>query len=496
MTATVDAERDLLRDTPTQLWIDGKWRGGGRGTFEVHDPSTGEVLTEVADADPADGDAALGAAADAQREWAATPPRDRGEILRSAFELITERKDDFALLMTLEMGKPLSESAAEVTYAAEFFRWFSEEACRIEGSYKVAPNGASRLLTMRQPVGPCLFITPWNFPLAMGTRKIGPAVAAGCTMVVKPAAETPLSMLALARVLDEAGLPPGVLNVVPTRQSGALMEPLIKDPRTRKLSFTGSTEVGRKLVEQSAQQLLRLSMELGGNAPFLVFADADLDLAVEKAAEARFWNCGQVCTCNERTYVHRSRYDEFVARFVERAKAVNLADPADASAQMGPKVSAAEWNKVADMVGRAEEQGAEIVLGGGRPDGDRFARGYWFSPTVLTGATNDMDVVQQEVFGPVLPIVPFDDYAQAIEYANSTAYGLTSYVFTRDIPTAMRATDDLEFGEVYVNKIGPEDVQGFHHGWKDSGLGGEDGEHGYQRYVQHKTLYLGYGTAS
>ena len=334
----------------------------------MHDPSTGNVLTEVADADPADGDTALAAAAEAQREWAATPPRDRGEILRSAFELITSRKDDFALLMTLEMGKPLAESVAEVTYAAEFFRWFSEEACRIEGSYKVAPNGASRLLTMRQPVGPCLFITPWNFPLAMGTRKIGPAIAAGCTMVMKPAAQTPLTMLALAGVLAEAGLPAGVLNVVTTKHTGELSETLQADDRLRKVSFTGSTGVGRLLVKQSADQLQRVSMELGGNAPFLVFDDADVDAAVDGAMIAKMRNMGEACTAANRFLVHESVADDFAARLGARMGKLTVGRGQDQGVDVGPLIDQKAVDSVHQLVTDAVHDGATLVVGGGPPD--------------------------------------------------------------------------------------------------------------------------------
>jgi succinate-semialdehyde dehydrogenase / glutarate-semialdehyde dehydrogenase len=485
MTAAVDAERDLLRDTPTQLWIDGKWRGGGRGTFEVHDPSTGEVLTEVADADPADGDAALGAAADAQREWAATPPRDRGEILRSAFELITERKDDFALLMTLEMGKPLSESAAEVTYAAEFFRWFSEEACRIEGSYKVAPNGASRLLTMRQPVGPCLFITPWNFPLAMGTRKIGPAVAAGCTMVVKPAAETPLSMLALARVLDEAGLPPGVLNVVPTRQSGALMEPLIKDPRTRKLSFTGSTEVGRKLVEQSAQQLLRLSMELGGNAPFLVFADADLEAAVDGAMLAKMRNIGEACTAANRFHVHESVADDFARRLAERMASLKIGRGTEDGVQVGPLITSAARDGVDELVQDVVDRGGTVRTGGEALDG----KGWFYRPTVLTDVDADSRILREEVFGPVAPIATFSTDDEAIAAANDTEFGLVAYAYTTNLGRALRVAEGIESGMVGLNTGIVSNPAAPFGGVKASGYGREGGREGIEEYLEVK--YVG-----
>ncbi len=485
MTVTVDAERDLLRDAPTGLWIEGEWRGGGRGTFPVHDPSTGEVLTEVADADPGDGDAALAAAAGAQKAWAATPPRDRGEILRSAFELITARKDDFALLMTLEMGKPLSESAAEVTYAAEFFRWFSEEACRIEGSYKVAPNGASRLLTMRQPVGPCLFITPWNFPLAMGTRKIGPAIAAGCTMVVKPAAETPLSMLALARILDEAGLPAGVLNVIPTRQSGALMEPLIKDPRSRKLSFTGSTTVGRRLVEQSAQQLLRLSMELGGNAPFLVFADADLDAAVDGAMLAKMRNIGEACTAANRFHVHESIAEDFAQRLTDRMDSLRVGRGTEDGVQVGPLITEEARDGVDELVQDVVDRGGTVLTGGERLNG----KGWFYRPTVLSDISPEARILREEVFGPVAPIATFSTDDEALAAANDTEFGLVAYAYTTDLGRALRVAEGIESGMVGLNTGIVSNPAAPFGGVKASGYGREGGREGIEEYLEVK--YVG-----
>src|ERR1700693_3405449 len=322
---TGERERAVLEKVPTNLYIGGSWRpGAGGGTFAVEDPATGEPLVEVADGQPEDGMAALAAAAERQEEWAHTPPRDRGEILRRAYEALVAQSDDLALLMTLEMGKSVAESRAEITYAAEFFRWFSEEAVRVHGRYMVNTTGKGRMLTMRQPVGPCVFVTPWNFPTAMGTRKIAPAIAAGCTIVVKPAQQTPLSMLALADILEEAGLPGGVLNVITAKRSGAVIAPLLKDPRTRKLSFTGSTEVGRALIEQSAEQVLRVSMELGGNAPFVVFEDADLDAAVDGAMLAKMRNVGEACTAANRSPVHESLADEFAKRMGERVGALKV----------------------------------------------------------------------------------------------------------------------------------------------------------------------------
>src|SRR3954468_2487666 len=353
------SEQSVVEVVPKQLYIGGEWRDGSAdGPISVEDPATEETITEVANASADDASAALGVCADAQAEWQHTPPRERGEILRRAYELITERADDLALLMTLEMGKSLKESAAEIAYASEFFRWFAEEAVRIEGRYGIAPNGAGRLLTMKQPVGPCVLITPWNFPMAMGTRKIGPAIAAGCTMVIKPAKQTPLSMLALAGILEEVGLPGGVLNVITASSSGEVMEPLIKDPRTRKLSFTGSTEVGRKLIEQSAEQVLRVSMELGGNAPFLVFEDADLDAAVEGALLAKMRNGGEACTSANRFHVHEAIAQEFADKLAEKIGSMKVGRGTEDGVEVGPLIDEAQRTKVAELVDDAVGKGA------------------------------------------------------------------------------------------------------------------------------------------
>src|SRR5450755_2094889 len=384
--STAGDEAAVLQAVPTDLYIGGQWRAAsGGGTLAVEDPATEEPLIEVADAQLDDALAALTAAAGKQAEWATHAPRERGEILRRAYEAIVEQADQLALLMTLEMGKSVAESRAEIAYAAEFFRWFSEEAVRIHGRYMVNTTGKGRLLTMRQPVGPCVFVTPWNFPTAMGTRKLAPAIAAGCTMVVKPAQQTPLSMLALARILQEAGLPDGVLNVITARHSGAVIEPLLKDPRTRKLSFTGSTEVGRTLIEQSAQQVLRVSMELGGNAPFLVFEDADLDAAVEGALLAKMRNVGEACTAANRFHVHESLAEDFARRLAERMGAMRVGRGTEPGVDVGPLIDEAQRGKVAELVGDAVDRGARVLLGGGRPDGP----GYFFEPTVLADVPGD-----------------------------------------------------------------------------------------------------------
>lgn len=480
------SQQDLIASVPTGLLIGGSWRDSSDGgTLKVEDPSTGEILTEVADATVADGKAALDAAVAAQADWAKVPPRDRGEILRSAFEKITERADDFAMLMTLEMGKTLAESRGEVTYGAEFFRWFAEEAVRVHGRYAVAPNGATRLVTMKAPVGPTLMITPWNFPLAMGTRKIGPAIAAGCTMVVKPAGQTLLSMLALAKLLQECGLPDGVLNVVTTSRTGDVMEPIIRDPRLRKLTFTGSTGVGRKLVEQSAEQLLRVSMELGGNAPFIVFEDADLDRAVEGAMLAKMRNIGEACTAANRFYVHDSLVEEFGRRFAERMSALTVGRGTEDGVDVGPLIDAKARDGVAAMVEDAKAQGATVVVGGSRADGP----GYFFQPTVVTGVPRTARVMREEIFGPVAPIASFSTEEEALEAANSTEYGLVAYVFTRDLSRMIRVSEALEFGMVGFNQGIVSNPAAPFGGVKASGFGREGGFEGIEEYLE--TKYVG-----
>src|SRR4051812_11882942 len=401
MSITTDNESAVVEAAPTQLFIGGEWRDAGGGeTLAVEDPSTGEALTEVADATADDAKAALDACVAVQEEWAAHPPRERGEILRRVFEAMNERSDELALLMTLEMGKPLAESKAEVAYAAEFLRWFAEEAVRIEGRYGTAPNGVGRLITMKQPVGPCYAITPWNFPAAMGTRKIGPAVAAGCTMIIKPAQQTPLSMLALAKLFEEAGLPAGVLNVITASSSGEVSQPIINDPRLRKLTFTGSTEVGRKLVEQSAQGLLRTSMELGGNAPFIVFPDADVDAAVEGAVIAKMRNIGEACTAANRFHVAGAVADEFASKLAEKLGAMKVGRGTEDDVKVGPLIDGTQRDKVAELVDDATQKGANVLVGGSRPEGS----GYFFDPTVLAGVSPDARMLKDEIFGPVAPV--------------------------------------------------------------------------------------------
>jgi len=485
---SAEQERAIVASVPTGLFVAGQRReASGGATFPVLDPSTGAALTDVANATPADGMAALDAAADAQPGWAATAPRERGEILRRAFGMLHDRLDDLALLMTLEMGKPLAESRAEIVYAAEFFRWFAEEAVRIHGDYRVAPAGDKRILVMQQPVGPCLLITPWNFPMAMGTRKIGPAVAAGCTMVVKPAAETPLSMLALAGIMAEAGLPDGVLNVVTTRSSGAVMEPLIRDARARKLSFTGSTGVGQRLVEQSAQQLLRVSMELGGNAPFLVFADADLDAAVEGAVQAKMRNVGEACTAANRFLVADEVVEEFSSRLADRLARLKVGRGVEEGVQVGPVINEKARADILALVSDATDHGARVLTGGSALDGP----GFFLAPTVLLDVPEAARVSREEIFGPVAPVVRFSSEDEALRRANSTEFGLISYVFTQDLARALRVSERLESGMVALNAGVISNPAAPFGGVKASGFGREGGREGISEYLE--TKYVGIG---
>jgi succinate-semialdehyde dehydrogenase/glutarate-semialdehyde dehydrogenase len=486
-TITPSQERAAVEAVPTQLFIGGEWRdAAGGATLPIEDPATGESFTEVADGTPEDAVAALDACVAVQAEWAAHPPRERGEILRRAFEQIVARADELALVMTLEMGKPIAESKAEITYAAEFFRWFAEEAVRIEGRFATAPNGQGRLITMRQPVGPCYAITPWNFPMAMGTRKIGPAVAAGCTMVIKPAQQTPLSMLALAQILQDVGLPAGVLNVLTSSSSSGVSKPIIEDPRLRKLTFTGSTEVGRKLVEQSAQGLLRTSMELGGNAPFLVFADADVDAAVEGAVIAKMRNMGEACTAANRFHVAGRVADEFAEKLAKRLGSMRVGRGTEDGVQVGPLIDASQRDKVDELVRDAIGKGAQAVVGGTA----RAGAGYFYEPTVLAGVGGDAKLLREEIFGPVAPVIGFDEEEAAVAAANDTEYGLVAYVYTSDIKRAFRVCEGLETGMVGLNQGLVSNPAAPFGGVKASGFGREGGREGIEEYLETKYVAM------
>ena len=481
--AIATQEQTVVDKVAKQLYIGGEWRDASGGeTLTVEDPATAEALCEIADGTPADAKAALGAAIDMQAEWAATPANERSAILWRAFELLNERADELALLMTLEMGKTVAESKGEIAYSAEFFRWFSGEALRVDGYYKTAGNGASRVLVMRQPIGPCFFITPWNFPMAMGTRKVGPAIAAGCTMVWKPAKLTPLSAFALAQLLSDAGLPGGVLNIVTSSSSGAVAAPVISDPRLRKLSFTGSTEVGRTLIEQSAENILKVSMELGGNAPFLVFDDADLDAAVEGAVLAKMRNIGEACTAANRFHVADSIAGEFTARLAERMGKLRLGRGTEEGVDVGPLIDDDQRGKVAELVDDAASKGAEVLVGGSKSDG----AGYFYEPTVLGNVPAEARLLKEEIFGPVAPVASFDSTEDAIAAANDTEYGLVAYVFTRDLKRALTVCEGLETGMIGLNQGMVSNAGAPFGGVKQSGIGREGGNEGIEEYLETK----------
>ncbi len=493
-----DKNEALVVDrVPKGLLIGGSWRQkasaepdsspGGPQEFQVEDPSLAEPLCSLPDAGARDGLDALDAAAAAQPGWAAVPARERADLLRRAYEEIMRRQEELALLMTLEMGKPLAESRGEIAYAAEFFRWFSEEAVRIEGSWQTAPDGNGRIWTMRQPVGPALLITPWNFPMAMGTRKIGPAIAAGCTMIVKPAHQTPLSMLALAGILQEAGLPDGVLNVVTTTRPGEVCEPLMRDGRVRKVSFTGSTAVGKRLLGQAADQVMRSSMELGGNAPLIVCEDADLDKAVAGAATAKMRNIGEACTAANRIYVHASLAEEFTARLAVRLGAMRVGRGTEPDVTVGPLIDAAGRDKVAALVDDALREGARTVIGGAALE-DR--PGYFYPPTVLADVPGDARMLREEIFGPVAPVVPFDTDEQALALANDTVHGLVGYVFTENLRRALHFAEAMETGMVGLNKGIVSTPAAPFGGIKHSGLGREGGRVGIEEFLETKYVAL------
>ncbi len=476
-----------MSDRTDQLLIAGTWRDATDGaTMPVADPATGEIICEVADAGPADALLAEDAAATAQAEWARTAPRARSEILRRAYEIVVSRTEELALLMTSEMGKPLAEARGEVAYAAEFLRWFSEEAVRIDGGYGLLPDGRNRMLLSRRPVGPCLLITPWNFPLAMGARKIAPAIAAGCTMVLKPAPQTPLSSLALAKILQEAGLPDGVLNVVTTSKAGEVIEPLLRGGRIRKLSFTGSTQVGRLLLAQSADTVVRTSMELGGNAPFIVFDDADLDVAVAGAMTAKMRNMGEACTAANRFFVHRSVADEFAHRLADRMAALVVGPGTEPGVDVGPLIDAAGRTKVAELVADAVQRGAKVLVGGTTPDGP----GHFYPPTVLAGVDPESRLMENEIFGPVAAILTFDDEEEVVRRANDTPWGLVGYVFTEGLDRALRVSEQLEVGMVGLNTGLVSNPAAPFGGVKQSGLGREGGRVGIEEFLEYQYLAM------
>ncbi len=470
---------------PTQLLVGGEWIDSSDGrTFDVDDPSTGDVIAVVADASVEDGLAAVTAAQAALPGWVATPPRQRSEILRRTFELMTERTDELARLIVRENGKALSDARGEVTYAAEFFRWFAEEAVRAGGDLHTAPAGTNRILVLRQPIGVSVLVTPWNFPAAMATRKIGPALAAGCTVVLKPASDTPLTALALGALLSEAGAPAGVVNVVPSRRSGAVVSAMLHDPRVRKLSFTGSTEVGRGLLREASDCIVSCSMELGGNAPFVVFDDADLETAVAGAMVAKMRNGGEACTSANRFLVQRGIAKEFGERMAAAMGALRVGPGLEDGVQLGPMINASGRDKVASLVDGAVGEGARVAVGGRVPEG----AGFFYPATVLLDVPATAAILREEIFGPVAPLVVFDTEEEAIAMANASEYGLVAYVYTNDLRRGLRVSEALESGMVGLNRAIVSDPAAPFGGVKQSGLGREGGHDGLLEFTESKYI--------
>lgn len=469
----------------TDLYINGEWREGAAGErFDVLNPATEEVLASVASAEIADADAALDAAQAAFGDWASRKPRERAEVLRKAFELMNARLPEFARLITLENGKAMGDSMGEAAYSAEFFRWFSEEAVRADGLVTTGPSSGARIIVQHKPAGIAVLVTPWNFPAAMGARKIAPALAAGCPVIIKPASETPLTMLALMPLLEEAGVPKGLVNVLPSRRTGAMVDHLLHDPRVRVISFTGSTQVGVKLLHAAADQVLKPAMELGGNAPLIVFEDADIDTAVEGAMLAKMRNLGEACTAANRLYVHDRVAEAFTEKFTEKMAALKVGNGLDDGVDIGPLVNAETRDKVAHFVEDAVNKGAELRLGGTIPNG----KGFFYPPTVLFGVPENADCVHDEIFGPVAAIQTFDDEADVIRRANDTEYGLVAYVFTENMKRGMRVCERLEYGMVGLNRGLVSDPAAPFGGVKQSGLGREGGHEGMHEYME--TQYI------
>jgi lactaldehyde dehydrogenase/glycolaldehyde dehydrogenase len=474
----------------TELFIGGGWRAAAQRR-PVINPTTGERITDVAEAGPADVDLALDAARSAARDWRVLAPLERAAFLQHIASLVTDKSEQLAAIVTLEQGKTIGEARGEIAATAEFFRFFAEFARRIEGEILPSDARDEHVMVLRVPYGVSVGVLPWNYPSVICARKAAPAMIAGNTVILKPHEDTPLSALALADVCLEAGLPAGVLNVV-TGAGETVGEALVKDPRADLITMTGSVEVGKQILSVASQRVAAVSLELGGKAPFIVMPDADLDEVVPAAVATRFMNCGQVCTCNERTFVHKDLFDGFLDRYLGEVGKLRVGDPFDESTDMGPKVSEAELRKVASMVDRARDQGAVIQTGGAVLTGDIYSRGYWYAPTVITNVQPGMEITEDEIFGPVSPVMAFDDLPGLLDRLNASRYGLSAYLFTEDLSLAMRTARDLEFGELYINRIGPEQLQGFHTGFRESGLGGDDGKHGLDGFLRKKTIYLNY----
>ena len=469
----------------TQLYINGEWRdGAARERFDVLNPATEEILASVASAEIEDANLALDAAQGAFADWSGRKPRERSEILRKAWQLMTARLDEFARLITLENGKARADAMGEATYAAEFFRWFAEEAVRADGMITHAPASGARIIVQHKPAGIAVLVTPWNYPAAMGTRKIAPALAAGCPVIIKPASETPLTMLALMPLLEEAGVPKGLVNVLPSKNSGKLVDHMLHDPRVRVISFTGSTQVGRKLLRSAADQIVKPAMELGGNAPLIIFEDADIDKAVDGAMLAKMRNLGEACTAANRFYIHESVAPAFTSKFCAAMAALKLGNGLEDGVDVGPLVNADTRDKVIAFVDDAVAKGARVELGGTRPNG----KGYFYPPTVLSNVSEDADCVHDEIFGPVAALQSFTDEEDVIRRANNTEYGLVAYVFSEDMKRALRVCERLEYGMVGLNRGLVSDPAAPFGGVKQSGLGREGGHEGMLEFME--TQYI------
>ncbi len=470
-----------IANLPTDLFLGGEWRRGSDGeTFDVLNPATGEVIAAVASAAVLDGIEAIDAAERAFPAWAGLKPRERGEVLRKAFELIMEEKEEFARLITLENGKALSDSRGEIAYAAEFFRWSSEEAVRAIGDVYRGPSTGARILVGQKPAGIAVLVTPWNFPAAMATRKIGPALAAGCPVIVKPASATPLTMLALMPILEKAGVPKGVVSVLPSRQSGKLVDALLHDPRVRVVSFTGSTEVGRTILKSAADNIVTPAMELGGNAPFVVFDDADIDAAVSGAMVAKMRNIGEACTAANRFYVHGKVHDQFAKKLADKMGALKIGNGLEEGVEVGSLVNAMTRDKVVELVDDAVKRGAKVLTGGAIRNGP----GYFYQPTVLVDVPDDARCFKEEIFGPVAPIAKFSDEADVVARCNDTEYGLVAYVYTGNLKRGLAFSEKLDFGMVGLNRGLVSDPAAPFGGMKQSGIGREGAHHGILEFLE------------
>lgn len=486
---------DAIVVPESRMLIDGKWVKGDAGTRAVINPSTGEAFAEVPEASPEQALQAIAAARRAQPAWGRKSPLERARYMKRIAQLVRRDADRLARIVVMEQGKPINEAHGEVGGTAEFFEYFAEFARRIQGEILPSDFPGEQIWIQRVPLGVVGAIIPWNYPSALVSRKVAPSMIAGNAIILKPHEDTPLSALEMARIFDEAGVPPGVVNIV-TGRGQTVGEAITSSADVDLISMTGSVPTGKRIASNAAQNLTRVSLELGGKAPFIVMADSDIDLAVRSAVTSRYMNCGQVCICNERTLVQRSIYNEFVERFVAASQALRIGSPLETTTDLGPKVSLGELEKVERAIAEAVAGGAKLALAGGRPKNPPTPNGYWLTPTVLTDVRPEMNIMRREIFGPVVPIMPFETFEEAVSIANDSRYGLSAYLFTNDMPTIMRTVTDISFGEVYVNRVGPESLQGYHAGYRESGQGGDDGIHGLEAYLRKKTVYLNYSGKS